>query len=40
LTGAIPFLGLSQAWQNFFMGGLTIIAVAIFSKARQLVEVK
>lgn len=34
------FMGLDSAWQSFLLGGLTIIAVAGYSKSRQLVKVE
>lgn len=34
------FMGLDAAWQSFLLGGLTIIAVAGYSKSRQLVKVE
>jgi ribose transport system ATP-binding protein len=34
------FMGLDSAWQSFLLGGLTIVAVAGYSKSRQLVKVE
>jgi ribose transport system ATP-binding protein len=34
------FMGLDSAWQSFLLGGLTIIAVAGYSRSRQLVKVE
>jgi len=39
VVGAIPFLALSSAWEFYFVGALTLIAVSIFSKSRQIAEV-
>src|SRR5699024_2754595 len=34
------FLGLSSAWQQFLLGGLTIAAVAGYSRSRQFAKVE
>lgn len=34
------FMGLDSAWQSFLLGGLTIVAVAGYSRSRQLVKVE
>jgi ribose transport system ATP-binding protein len=39
IVGAIPFLALSSAWEFYFVGALTLIAVSTFSKSRQIAEV-
>lgn len=39
-TSVTTFMGLDSAWQSFLLGGLTIIAVAGYSKSRQLVKVE
>ncbi|GAA1010552.1 hypothetical protein Aple_029220 [Acrocarpospora pleiomorpha] len=39
ILGAIPFLSLSTAWESYLVGALTLVAVATFSKSRQLSEV-
>jgi ribose transport system ATP-binding protein len=31
------FLGIDQSWQNYLLGGLILLAVAFYSKSRQLV---
>jgi ribose transport system ATP-binding protein len=36
VNSATTFLGLSQAWQYWFIGLLTLCAVAVYSQARQL----
>jgi ribose transport system ATP-binding protein len=35
INAATAFLGLSQSWQYWFIGGLTLGAVAIYSQARR-----
>ena len=35
INSATAFLGLSQAWQFWFIGFLTLAAVAIYSQARR-----
>jgi ribose transport system ATP-binding protein len=35
INSATTFLGLSQAWQYWFIGGLTLGAVAVYSQARS-----
>ena len=35
INSATTFLGLSQAWQFWFIGGITLGAVAIYSQARR-----
>ncbi|MEO3856494.1 ATP-binding cassette domain-containing protein [Acrocarpospora sp. B8E8] len=39
ILGAIPFLSLSTAWESYLVGALTLVAVATFSKSRQMSEV-
>ncbi|NQD42225.1 ABC transporter permease, partial [Glutamicibacter halophytocola] len=34
------FVGLGSAWQQFLLGGLTILAVAGYSRSRQMVKVE
>ena len=36
INAATAFLGLSQSWQYWFIGGLTLGAVAIYSQARRI----
>lgn len=33
------FLGLDAAWQSYLLGGMIILAVALYSKSRQMVVV-
>jgi ribose transport system ATP-binding protein len=35
-TGAVVFLGLNSAWSWYLPGGMTLLAVAIYSKSRQI----
>jgi ribose transport system ATP-binding protein len=37
INSVTSFLGLDQAWQNYLLGTLILIAVAFYSKSRQLV---
>lgn len=37
INSVTSFLGLDQAWQNYLLGGLILIAVSFYSKSRQLV---
>lgn len=37
INSVTSFLGLDQAWQNFLLGGLILVAVSFYSKSRQLV---
>lgn len=37
INSVTSFLGLDQAWQNYLLGTLILIAVALYSKSRQLV---
>lgn len=37
INSVTSFLGLDQAWQNYLLGGLILIAVALYSKSRALV---
>ena len=30
------FLGLNEAWQSYLLGGMIVVAVALFSKSRQM----
>jgi ribose transport system ATP-binding protein len=34
--GAIQFLNLDTAWASYLPGGMTLIAVAVYSKSRQI----
>ncbi|MCW2795711.1 ATP-binding cassette domain-containing protein [Nocardioides sp.] len=40
VIGAIPFLLLSTQWESYLVGIMTLVAVAIFSKFRQLSKVE
>jgi ribose transport system ATP-binding protein len=37
INSVTSFLGLDQAWQNYLLGTLILVAVAFYSKSRQLV---
>lgn len=37
INSVTSFLGLDQAWQNYLLGALILVAVAFYSKSRQLV---
>jgi ribose transport system ATP-binding protein len=36
INSVTAFLALDQAWQNYLLGGLILVAVAFYSKSRQL----